>query len=114
MMRKPASASGSVRGEHEVERQRGRAARLEQQQPPQVVALGLEVAHLVEHRRAGDSARGDDDPAGLALGVGVDAVETRPNTPTLAIGAGTADGCPTTAAKSAQASRSAGVSSRGT
>ena len=52
MIRKPASASGCADGQHEVERQRRRAARLEQQQPPQLVALALEVAHLLEHRRA--------------------------------------------------------------
>ena len=63
-------------GEHDVERQRGRAAGLEQQQPPQLVALGLEVAHLLEHRRPGDVEHAaDHDPARLALGVGIDAME---------------------------------------
>ena len=76
MIRKPASASGCDGREHEVERQRRRAAGLEQQQPAQLVALALEVLHLLEHRRAGDVEHAaDDDPARLSLGVGVDAVD---------------------------------------
>jgi hypothetical protein len=65
-----------ARGQHEVGRQRRRAARLEQQQPPQLVALALEVAQLVEHRLARHVEHAaDHDPARLALGVRVDAVD---------------------------------------
>ena len=73
-------------GQDEVERQRRRPARLEQQQPPQLVALGLEPLHLLEHRRARYVEHAaDHDPARLALGVGVDAVED-PHARTLAAG----------------------------
>ena len=76
MIRNPASASGCDDGQHEVERQRRRAARLEQQQPAQIVALALEVLHLLEHRRAGDVEHAaHDDAARLSLRVGVDAVD---------------------------------------
>ena len=62
--------------EHDVARQRRHPARLVQDQAAQRVALALEVAHLLEHRLAGDVEHAaDDDPARLALCVGVDAVD---------------------------------------
>ena len=76
MKRTPQSASGRVGGLQDRARHRGVAARLAHQQPPQVVALGLEVQLALEHRGAGERAdAAGDDPGRHALGVGVDGGE---------------------------------------
>ena len=72
----PQSASGRVEGCRIAPDIARVAARLAHQQPPQVVALGLEVQLAVEHRGAGERADpAGDDPGRHALRVGVDGGE---------------------------------------
>ena len=71
---------GVVRGQDQVAVGRRVAARLAQHPQAQVVAVGLEPGHRVEHRGAGDALDpADDDAARLPGGVGVDGLDDGPD-----------------------------------
>ena len=64
---------GVRRRQDHVAAERGIAPGLAQHAPPQAVAVAGQPLRLFEHRRAGDVHHAaDDDPSGLAAGVGVD------------------------------------------
>ena len=72
-----AGLSLRVRGrQDEVAVGRRVAARLAQHPQAQVVAVGLEPGHRLEHRAAGHALdAADDDPPGFAGGVGIDSLD---------------------------------------
>ena len=81
MIRKPASASGcaegSTRSSDSGAEPRGSNSSSRRSSSPSASRR----LHLLEHRRAGDVEHAaDHDPAGLALGVGIDAVEDAADT----------------------------------